>query len=102
MFFCKALIPFWPRHKGAEAGKNQLKKIDAAVLGATGKVGLEYLEMLEFHPWFRVVAVTGNSKVGLKMGEVAPDFSTEISSLEVKESDPSKIDADLVFSPLPT
>lgn len=79
-----------------------MKKIDVAVLGATGKVGLEYLEMLKAHPWFRVAAVTGNSKVGLKMGEVAPDLPSEISSLEVKESDPAKIDADLVFSPLPT
>ena len=55
-----------------------MKKIDVAVLGATGKVGLEYLEMLESHPWFRVVAVTGNSKVGLKMGDVAPDLPNEI------------------------
>jgi aspartate-semialdehyde dehydrogenase len=79
-----------------------LKKIEVAVLGATGRVGLEYLEMLASHPWFRVVAVTGNSKVGLKMGDVASDLPSELSSLEVKESDPSKIDAELVFSPLPT
>ncbi|HZW55872.1 MAG TPA: aspartate-semialdehyde dehydrogenase [Nitrososphaerales archaeon] len=76
--------------------------IDVAVLGATGKVGLEYLEMLKEHPWFRVVDVTGNTKVGMKLGEVAPDLPTRLRSLEIKESSPSKIDADLVFSPLPT
>jgi aspartate-semialdehyde dehydrogenase len=79
-----------------------MRKIPVAVLGATGKVGLEYLHMLESHPWFRVVAVTGNSKIGLKMGEVATDLSPELAGLEIKESDPSKMEADLVFSPLPT
>ena len=76
--------------------------IDVAVLGATGRVGLEYLEMLKEHPWFRVVEATGNTKVGMKLGEVAPDLPTRLRSIEIKESDPSNIEADLVFSPLPT
>ncbi|MDA4111442.1 MAG: aspartate-semialdehyde dehydrogenase [Thaumarchaeota archaeon] len=79
-----------------------MKKIDVGVLGATGKVGMEYLEMLKDHPWFRVVAVTGNSKVGLKLGELAPGLPSQMRSLEIKDSDPSQVDADLVFSPLPT
>ncbi|HXQ91878.1 MAG TPA: aspartate-semialdehyde dehydrogenase [Nitrososphaerales archaeon] len=79
-----------------------MKRIDVAVLGATGKVGLEYLEMLREHPWFRVTEVTGNSKVGLKLGDVAPDLPTSMRSIEIKDSDPSRIEADLVFSPLPT
>jgi aspartate-semialdehyde dehydrogenase len=79
-----------------------LKKIDVAVLGATGRVGLEYLEMLKDHPWFRVVDATGNSKVGMKLGDVAPDLPVNMRSVEIKESDPSKVDADLIFSPLPT
>ena len=77
-------------------------RIDVAVLGATGKVGLEYLEMLKEHPWFRVVDVTGNSKVGMKLGEVAPGLPARLRSLEIKESSPAKIEADIVFSPLPT
>ncbi len=72
------------------------------MLGATGKVGLEYLEMLKDHPWFRVVGATGNSKVGMKLGDVAPDLPANMRSVEIVESDPSKIEADLVFSPLPT
>jgi aspartate-semialdehyde dehydrogenase len=79
-----------------------MKRIDVAVLGATGKVGLEYLEMLKEHPWFRVTEATGNSKVGLKLGDVAPDLPLSMRSIEIKDSDPSKIEADLVFSPLPT
>jgi aspartate-semialdehyde dehydrogenase len=79
-----------------------MKKIDVAVLGATGRVGLEYIEMLRDHPWFRVVGATGNTKVGMKLGDVAPDLPAAMKSIEIKESDPSKIEADLVFSPLPT
>ena len=79
-----------------------MKRIDVAVLGATGKVGLEYLEMLRDHPWFRVTDTTGNSKVGLKLGDVTPDLPKSMQSIEVKDSDSTKIDARSVFSPLPT
>lgn len=79
-----------------------MKRIDVAVLGATGRVGLEYLEMLKDHPWFRVTEATGNTKVGLKLGDVAPELPPAMRSIEIKDSVPSKIDADIVFSPLPT
>jgi aspartate-semialdehyde dehydrogenase len=79
-----------------------LKRIDVAILGATGKVGIEYLEMLKNHPWFRVVGATGNTKVGIKLGELVPELPSNMKGIEVKDSDPSKIEADLVFSPLPT
>ncbi|MGI0079640.1 MAG: aspartate-semialdehyde dehydrogenase [Nitrososphaerales archaeon] len=81
---------------------NLKHRIDVAVLGATGKVGQEYLEMLKDHPWFRVVAATGNSKAGMKLEEILPHLPTKIRSIEITESDPSKVQADLVFSPLPT
>ncbi len=77
-------------------------RIDVAVLGATGKVGQEYLEMLKDHPWFRVVAATGNTKVGMKLGDIIPGLPTGARSVEITESDPNKVEADLVFSPLPT
>ncbi len=77
-------------------------RIGVAVLGATGKVGQEYVEMLKGHPWFKIVEATGSSKVGLKLGEIIPGLPSDLRSIEIKESDPSKIEADLVFSPLPT
>ncbi|MDG6997455.1 MAG: aspartate-semialdehyde dehydrogenase [Nitrososphaerota archaeon] len=86
---------------GVQSSK-KLKRIDVAVLGATGKVGIEYLEMLKNHPWFRVVEATGNTKVGMKLGEVVPDLPSSMRSIEIKESDPSKIESKFVFSPLPT
>ncbi len=81
---------------------NLKHQIDVAVLGATGRVGQEYLGMLKSHPWFRVVAATGNSKVGMKLEEVVPYLPARVGSIEITESDPSKVEADLVFSPLPT
>jgi aspartate-semialdehyde dehydrogenase len=79
-----------------------MQPIEVAVLGATGRVGIEYLNMLKDHPWFKVVEATGNSKVGAKLGDVVPNLPSTMSSIEVKESDPSKIESHLVFSPLPT
>ena len=76
--------------------------IEVAVLGATGRVGEEYLKMLQNHPWFKVVEATGNSKIGAKLGDVVPNLPSTMSSIEVKESNPSKIESNLVFSPLPT
>jgi aspartate-semialdehyde dehydrogenase len=76
--------------------------IEVAVLGATGRVGQEYLQMLKDHPWFKVVEATGNTKVGTKLGDVVSDLPPAMASVEVKESDPAKIESELVFSPLPT
>jgi aspartate-semialdehyde dehydrogenase len=75
---------------------------EVAVLGATGRVGQDYLTMLKNHPWFKVVEATGNSKIGSKLGDVVPNLPPSMSSIEVKESDPSKIESSLIFSPLPT
>ncbi len=75
---------------------------EVAVLGATGRVGQEYLGILKDHPWFKVVEVTGNTKIGQKLGDVVENLPSPMSSLEIKESNPSKIESRLVFSPLPT
>ena len=76
--------------------------IEVAVLGVTGRVGQEYLHMIKNHPWFKIVEATGKTKAGTKLAELVPGLPPDISSIEIKESDPSKIESDLVFSPLPT
>ncbi|MCS7142893.1 MAG: aspartate-semialdehyde dehydrogenase [Aigarchaeota archaeon] len=80
-------------------------KLKAAVLGATGMVGQIYLQLLSRHPWFELSAVTGKSNVGKKLveayrgkGWVPPEYA----DIEVLPTDPSKVDADVVFSSLPT
>jgi aspartate-semialdehyde dehydrogenase len=80
-------------------------KLKVCVLGATGMVGQIYLQMLAEHPWFEVSAVTGNTTVGKKLIEAYAgkgDLPRRYWEMEVLPSDPKKIDADLVFSSLPT
>jgi len=82
---------------------DSIPSYEVAVLGATGRVGQEYLGILKDHPWFKVAEVTGNTKIGQKLGDVVEiELPSSLSSLEIKESDPSKIESHLVFSPLPT
>lgn len=38
------------------------EKVPVAVLGATGSVGQKFIQLLEHHPWFRVVAVAASEK----------------------------------------
>ena len=79
-----------------------MPKISVAVLGATGRVGREYVKILKNHPWFKLTEATGNTNVGKKIGDFIPDLPSDVSSIEIEESKPEKIQAELVFSPLPT
>ena len=83
------------------------KRLNVAVLAATGMVGQRYVSMLSEHPYFRVTAVTGQSSVGKKYGQVVPSgllpISKEALNLPVRPTGIESLhDADLVFSPLPT
>ncbi len=54
--------------------KNQIRsprqRIPVAVLGATGAVGQRFVQLLDDHPWFQVVALTGSDRaVGQKYAE---------------------------------
>lgn len=85
-----------------------MKDIDVCVLGATGMVGREYLRILSNHPYFRVRCITGKKSVGSKLADTLGEGSDEIKlpkhlqDLEVLPTEPGRVDADLVFSPLPT
>jgi len=85
-----------------------MNKIPVAVLAATGSVGQRFVQLLDNHPWFQVVALTGSDRgYGKSYAEVChwllpgdmPDWAR---SLPVLASDPSEVQAPLVFSGLPT
>jgi aspartate-semialdehyde dehydrogenase len=83
------------------------KKLSVAVLAATGMVGQRYVSMLSNHPLFETVAVTGQSSVGKRYGDVISQsglpISQEAMMLPVRPTRPDALGAvDLVFSPLPT
>ncbi len=70
-------------------------------------VGIRYASMLSDHPLFRVVAVTGSESVGKRYGDAIGSrtglrISPEVVEMVVSPTRPESIDADLVFSPLPT
>jgi aspartate-semialdehyde dehydrogenase len=78
-----------------------------AVLGARGLVGQWFARMLSGHPWFKLTAVTSHEAVGAKYGKsvkwvIGGSVPAEFAELELVESDPKRIDADIVFSALPT
>ncbi len=83
-----------------------MQKLDVAVLGATGAVGQRFIQLLQNHPWFRVVEVIGSSRsAGRPYGEAVnwildgnpPD---EVANLTVKALD-DDFTSPLIFSALP-
>lgn len=82
-----------------------MKNIKVGILGATGMVGVEYIDFLLNHPWFKISTLAGKKSVGKKYGEAVKSLRNvprEIEDIEVVEPDPKKFDADLVFSSLPS
>jgi aspartate-semialdehyde dehydrogenase len=82
-------------------------RIPAAVLGATGSVGQRFVQLLDDHPWFEVVALTGSDRsVGKCYGEAChwilpesmPDWARPI---QIVPTTPAALDVALVFSALP-
>jgi aspartate-semialdehyde dehydrogenase len=82
-------------------------KIPTAILGATGAVGQRFISLLESHPWFEIVSITGSERsVGRKYAEavhwvVPGEMPSDVGDLTVLESD-SPGDVQLVFSALPS
>ncbi len=67
-----------------------MKKITAAVCGATGYSGVELLKLLANHPQVEVGVITSESKQGKRLGEQHPELihyaSMEYVSLEDKNA----------------
>lgn len=76
-------------------------------MAATGAVGQRFVQLLEGHPWFEVVAVTGSERtVGRLYGESARwilpgEIPPRIAGLTVQPTEPS-LDVPVVFSALPS
>ncbi len=85
-----------------------MKKIPVAVLAATGAVGQRFVQLLENHPWFEAVALSGSARsVGKTYAEVCrwilpEEMPSYARKLIVQPSDPKAIGVPLVFSALPS
>ena len=69
--------------------------IPVAVLGATGSVGQRFVQLLEGHPWFRVVALGASQRsAGKRYAEQvawkqATPIPSDMAGVEISECDPS-------------
>ncbi|MEO8396488.1 MAG: aspartate-semialdehyde dehydrogenase [Chloroflexota bacterium] len=83
-----------------------MKKLDVAVLGATGAVGQRFIKLLENHPWFRVAEVIASPRsAGRPYGEAVrwvldEEPPADVLDLIVKPLG-AAFDSLLVFSALP-
>jgi N-acetyl-gamma-glutamyl-phosphate reductase len=74
----------------------------AVVLGASGFGGLELLRLLDPHPGIEVVAAAASAKVGAKPSEVDARFPVGSDPTFVSIDAALDVDADIVFSSLPS
>lgn len=83
-----------------------MRKLDVAILGATGAVGQRFIQLLEDHPWFRVSEVVGSHRSAGKQYVDAAHWILNgnppepVAELSVKGLD-DDFDSPLVFSALP-
>ncbi len=83
-----------------------MKKIPVAILGATGMVGQRFVLLLDQHPWFQVVTLTGSDRsIGRTYGEACrwvmtaemPEYARK---MVVQPTEPDA-ESTLAFSALP-
>lgn len=84
------------------------EKIPVAILAATGLVGQRFVQLLDNHPWFKVVALTGSPRaVGQRYGDachwvLAEEMPGWAAALIVQATEPDDLSVPLVFSALPS
>jgi len=85
-----------------------MEKIPVAVLASTGAVGQRFIQLLDRHPWFNVVALTASDRSAGQCYEQAchwvlptpmPDWAKD---MPVVTTEVGSFDAKIVFSALPS
>ncbi|MDK2892524.1 aspartate-semialdehyde dehydrogenase [Methanohalophilus sp.] len=83
------------------------KTIRAGIIGATGAVGQRFVQALVDHPWFEITSLAASEKSAGKQYRDAANWRLDVplpesvADMEVVPVEPSKVDADVVFSALP-
>jgi len=77
------------------------KKLNVAVLGASGYTGAETVRLLAAHPRLETVAATGHSLAGKQLSDIFPHLSGPTNLPVVKADDVAWDGIDAVFSCLP-
>ena len=85
-----------------------MKKVRAALLGATGAVGQRYINMLDRHPYISLEVLMGGESAGKKYGDAvhwlfADALPERFAKAKVMKARPeSARGCDVVFSALPS
>ena len=83
------------------------ERIPVAVLASTGSVGQRFVQLLDGHPWFEVVALTGSERrVGQPFTEaccwILPEkIPSWAHGMQIVPTTTEAVDVPLVFSALP-
>lgn len=83
------------------------ERIPVSVLAATGSVGQRFIQLLDGHPWFEVVSLTGSDRsIGQKYGESCHWILPEpmpgwAAGMTVVPTTPEDANVPLAFSALP-
>ncbi len=83
-------------------------RYSVGVLGATGMVGQKFIQLLDGHPWFKLTSLAASERrIGKKYGDevdwvVSRDIPEIARDIEMVPMDPKYVDADIVFSALPS
>lgn len=75
--------------------------INTVILGASGYTGAELLRLLQNHPRFHIVALTGETQAGKPMEAVYPHLRTRNLPALVKHAEVDFVNVSLVFCCLP-
>ena len=78
-----------------------MKRINTAILGASGYTGAELLRLLQHHPVFHVVALTGETQAGKPVEAVYPHLRNLGLPALVKHAEVDFSNIELVFCCLP-
>ncbi len=85
-----------------------MDRIRAGVLGATGNVGQRFIQLLAEHPWFEITSLAASERSSGKKYRDAcawkldTPLPEEAGEIEVVPVDPGEVEADIVFSALPS
>ncbi len=88
-----------------------MKKLNIGILGATGIIGQKFVQLLDNHPYFDVVALTGSERsINTQYSHTVdwfvegniPDYAKKLEIIETEVDTLLNKEVDLVFSALPT
>jgi len=71
-YLCNSFLKCVQKLLNSPPMKNEIKKINIAIIGASGYTGAELIRLLLPHPNANIVALTGDSQAGKEIGEVYP------------------------------